>query len=56
MERISTLVLFLLDLVIEEPFVDLNPGEAGFAHCFIFHFSRDFAVMLVENSEKYVNL
>lgn len=55
-ERISSLVLFLLDFVIEEPLVDLNPGETSLAHRFIFHFFRDLAVMLVEDSQKHVNL
>ena len=50
------LLWFLLELHVEEPFVDLDPAEACFLHRFLSDLAVPFATQLVEEQLKILNL
>jgi len=51
-KTVSTVQVGLLDLVIEEPLVDLNPGKASFSDGLLFQVFRKLTVILFEDADE----
>ena len=50
------LLWFLLQLHVEEPFVDLDPTEASFLHCFLADLAVPFTTQFMEEQLEVLNL
>ena len=53
MKSVSFFKVGFFDLVVKEPFVNLNPSEASFVYSFVFHLFTEFSVVFVKNLNQY---
>ena len=56
MESISLLKVLLLDFVVEEPFVDLDPSETSLLNGLVFHLFAELSLVLVKNFNENLDL
>lgn len=56
MEAVGFFDVLLLDLVVKEPFVDLNPSEASLLNGFVLHLFGQLSIVFVEDPHEDSNL
>jgi hypothetical protein len=55
-ESVGLFEVSLFDLVVKEPFVNLNPSESGFFDGLVLHLFCQFSIVLIENFDEDPNL